>query len=77
MVLGVMARKKSCYGCRALDIHVVRAYSVRGVCTLGYKIEMKNKDSSRDVLVPINKSCPKPRTYNELFRLLDEKEQKG
>ncbi|GAI45571.1 unnamed protein product [marine sediment metagenome] len=43
---------------------------------LGYKIEMKNKDPLRDEPVPIDKSCPKPRTYGELSRLLDEKEAK-
>lgn len=56
---------------------MVRIYSRRGICLLGYKIEMKNKDSLRDEPVPIDKSCPKPRTYSELLRLLDEKEAKG
>jgi len=67
-----MAEKKNCYGCRALNIRVIRTYSEVGVCTLGYKIEMKNKYPLRDEPVPVDKSCPKPRTHGELLKLLNE-----
>lgn len=68
--------KRTCYGCRALEVRVVRAYSENAVCLLGFGIEMKDKAPLRPEPVPLDGKCPKPRTYSELFKLLDEKELK-
>lgn len=61
-----LGEKKSCYGCRALSLER---------CDLGYsvKMELKPGDLCRRP-VPINRRCPKPRTYDKLGELLSEKE---
>lgn len=56
------AKKRTCYGCRALN-------SKEAYCILGYPIEVKDKTPLLPEPTPID-SCPKPRTYNELTKIL-------
>lgn len=67
-----MAKKKHCYACRALDYDTSRSK-----CTLGYPIKMKySVATGLSTPAPVDLNCPKPRTYDELFRLLEEKKAK-
>lgn len=67
-------KKRTCYGCRAL------VYDTRwSKCELRYPIKMKHNNITITLPtpIPVNTECPKPRTYSELFRLLDEKDRGG
>ena len=56
--------KKNCNGCRAFDRN--------GRCELGYKVQVLSKNTSVGYIlerqIPLEE-CPKPKTYDELFRI--------
>lgn len=58
--------KRTCYGCKALEFNGLGAE-----CLLGYPLRMKDKTPLRPEPVPIDNKCPKPRTYEALFELLN------
>jgi hypothetical protein len=67
-----MAKKKSCFGCRALNYSQPQSR-----CDLGYSIRMNHENIiTLPTPVPVSGKCPKPRTYGELDRLLEEKNGK-
>ena len=58
-------KKKTCLGCKALG-----SDKYTGECILKYPIKMKDKAPLLPEPIPVNRDCPKPRTYEELFNLL-------
>ena len=62
--------KKSCNGCRALD---VIGNNSRYKCSLGVNIEQISHPFHIEISVGAKPlaDCPKPRTYDELYKLYD------
>ncbi|MCK5016435.1 MAG: hypothetical protein KAS32_05110 [Candidatus Peribacteraceae bacterium] len=62
--------KRTCFGCRALDWN-----GQQKRCELGYRQATKyHRASLRSEPIP-NEECPKPRTYDRFFGLLENLER--
>lgn len=62
--------KKTCFGCRALDYN---GESAR--CDLGYKQTKKYRGTYLYTEPVPTEECPKPRTYDRYFGLLENLER--
>ena len=60
--------KKSCDDCRALDTR-----NKRYICDLGFEIEEVYWKTHYKVGAKPLEECPKPKTYNKFYELLDGK----
>lgn len=59
-----MAKKKSCYGCRALCV---------AACILGYPVKtVYNEENTYPTPIPMDSNCPKPLTYRRLVELQEK-----
>ena len=63
------SKKKNCFGCRALNLDCIHQ-----PCQLKHRVRFVSKyPDSKPIPTPVNKHCPKPRTYKELRELLKDR----
>lgn len=65
-----MIMKRTCNGCRALEIS--RGYYY---CDLGYEVEQQTVERVINISAKPLQECPKPMTYNEYYKILDSRNE--